>query len=148
MMNKYAVFLACACLLGGCATQRSGLYRWDGYDQALYDAYKDPDKTGELVLNLENLTSGLAKAQLKMPPGLYAELGTLYLQMGEQDKAIALYEKERDSWPESKTLMEALIKNLRRLKPVSGQPSASDPGPAPIPPPPSVSSPAPKGEKK
>jgi hypothetical protein len=71
-----------------------------------------------------------------MPPGLYAELGTLYLQMGEQVKAIAMYVKERDTWPESKSLMDALIKNLRRLKPASGQPSASDPGPALIPPPP------------
>ena len=47
-----------------------------------------------------------------IPPGMYAELGTLYLQEGLTDKARIYYAKERDTWAESKTLMDLLIKNL------------------------------------
>ena len=50
----------------------------------------------------------------KVAPGLYAELGTLYLQLGSAEKAIAMYKKERDAWPESKGLMTAMIQNLER----------------------------------
>ncbi|MDR1163525.1 MAG: DUF4810 domain-containing protein [Candidatus Accumulibacter sp.] len=145
---RYAVLLACAFLLGGCVAPRSGLYRWNNYDQTLYESYKDADKTGELVTGLETLAVDLEKEQLRMPPGLYAELGTLYLQMGELDKAIGMYTKERDTWPESKGLMDALITNLqKRLKPASTPASASEPASASIPPPPPPSKPSPSQKK-
>jgi hypothetical protein len=136
MASRYLAILLPILLLSGCATRSSGLYRWGDYDKALYEAYKEPEKTTELVLNLENLTTGVEKERLRMPPGLYAELGTLYLQMGELDKALAMYARERDTWPESKGLMDALITNLKRRETASKQPSASDPAPAPLPPPP------------
>ena len=50
----------------------------------------------------------------KVAPGLFAELGTLYLQSGDAEKAKVLYVRERNTWPESKTLMNALIQNLDR----------------------------------
>ena len=46
------------------------------------------------------------------------ELGTLYLQEGDAEKAKKYYAKERDAWPESKTLMDTLIKNLDSRKKV------------------------------
>jgi len=51
----------------------------------------------------------------KVAPGLYAELGTLYLQAGESAKAKSYYTKERDAWPESRGLMTAMIENIDRL---------------------------------
>ena len=39
-----------------------------------------------------------------------------YLQSGSRDKAIVMYGRERDAWPESKGLMSALIQNLERMK--------------------------------
>lgn len=51
-------------------------------------------------------------ARQKVAPGLYAELGTLYLQAGDASRAVALYTKERDAWPESRGLMDALITNV------------------------------------
>jgi hypothetical protein len=50
----------------------------------------------------------------KIAPGLYAELGTLYLQAGDATKAVAMYTKEREVWPESRGLMDALINNVAK----------------------------------
>jgi hypothetical protein len=80
----------------------------------LYQGYKDPAKMEALRLGLEAHISATEKNGQKVAPGLYAELGTLYLQGGASDKAIAMYSREREAWPESKGLMDAMIKNLER----------------------------------
>jgi hypothetical protein len=56
----------------------------------------------------------MEKSGQKVAPGLYAELGTLYLQGGSSDKARVMYSRERDTWPESKGLMTAMIQSLER----------------------------------
>lgn len=106
--------------LTGCATP---LYKWGGYDDALYAAYKDVTKMEALRIKLEKHITEMEKSQMKVAPGLYAELGTLYLQAGSAEKAMAFYARERDTWPESRTLMSAMIQNLeRRQKPQEGAP--------------------------
>ncbi|MEO5661630.1 MAG: DUF4810 domain-containing protein [Polaromonas sp.] len=98
--------------LTGCAAP--SLYQWGGYDQALYAGYKDPTKMEELRLKLEGHVAEMEKSKQKVAPGLYAELGTLYLQAGSTDKAIGFYSQERNAWPESKGLMTTMILNLER----------------------------------
>ncbi|HEY9099710.1 MAG TPA: DUF4810 domain-containing protein [Thiobacillus sp.] len=98
--------------LGGCVTP--SLYQWGGYEEALYAGYKDPTKMEALRLKLEAHITEMEKSVQKVAPGLYAELGTLYLQAGSSDKAISMYSRERDIWPESKGLMTSMIQNLER----------------------------------
>jgi hypothetical protein len=95
--------------LTGCAQNK---YNWSGYDKGLYQAYKDPSQIVALQIKLQEVVDALEKEKQVVPPGLYAELGTLYLQEGNAEKAKTYYAKERDAWPESKTLMDVLIKNL------------------------------------
>jgi len=99
----------------GCAQNK---YNWNGYDKGLYDAYKDPNQIIALQIRLQETIDALEKEKQVVPPGLYAELGTLYLQEGNIEKAKFYYAKERDAWPESKTLMNVLIKNLDSRKQV------------------------------
>ena len=99
-------------LLTGCAAP--GLYQWGGYDQALYAGYKDTTKMEALRTKLEAHVGEVEKSKAKVAPGLYAELGTLYLQAGASQKAVDFYAKERDTWPESRVLMTSLIQNLER----------------------------------
>ena len=101
--------------LVGCAQNK---YNWNGYDKGLYDAYKDPNKIVSLQIKLQETIDVLEKEKQAVPPGLYAELGTLYLQEGNIEKAKIYYAKERDAWPESKTLMTVLINNLDSRKQV------------------------------
>jgi hypothetical protein len=106
------VFMALA--LVGCKAQP--IYNWGGYESMLYAGYKDPTKMEEMKLGLESHIAAMDKSNQKIAPGLLAELGTLYLQSGSTDKAISMYTRERDTWPESKGLMDAMIKNLERRK--------------------------------
>jgi hypothetical protein len=101
--------------LSGCATTKQA-YDWGEYDQLLYETYKEPTRAEALRLELETHIAALEAGNGKVPPGLYAELGTLYLEAGDSDGAIAMYEKERAAWPESRGLMTALIVNLQRRK--------------------------------
>ena len=111
MRSTIGVF--CAAILSGCATVPRQ-YEWGGYETLLFAAYKDPSKTEALTVGLENQINALEQGKGKVAPGLYAELGTLYLQAGAPDKAITMYTRERDTWPESRGLMNALIQNLER----------------------------------
>lgn len=101
-----------ALVLSGCAAP--SLYKWGDYDQGLYTSYKDATKTDALRIQLETHIESMEKSKQKIAPGLYAELGTLYLQSGSTAKAMSLYAQERDLWPESKFLMTAMIQNLER----------------------------------
>jgi hypothetical protein len=98
----------------GCASKPKELYQWGGYEQGLYAAYKDPVQVESLRVKLETLIAEMERVGQKVAPGLHAELGTIYLQMGATDKAIAQYAKERDAWSESRGLMTAMIQNLER----------------------------------
>lgn len=109
---RYLLLAPAIVALAGCVPP--SLYQWGGYEQGLYAGYKDPVKMEALRLTLEANIAAMEKSGQKVAPGLYAELGTLYLQAGASDKAIAMYSKERDTWPESKGLMTAMIQNLER----------------------------------
>ncbi|UUZ72198.1 DUF4810 domain-containing protein [Polaromonas sp. P1(28)-8] len=90
------------------------MYQWGGYDQALYSGYKDPTKMESMRVKLEAHIAAMEQSKQKVAPGLYAELGTLYLQAGSPDKAVGLYAQERDAWPEGRSLMTAMIQNIER----------------------------------
>lgn len=101
-------------VLTGCASQ--SIYQWGGYEQMLYQGYKDPTKMEVMRVELASHIKSVEQSGKRVAPGLYAELGTLSLQSGDQDMALALYARERDTWPESRGLMEAMIKNIERRK--------------------------------
>jgi len=108
---KIFLIALCCLFLTGCAN-RSAIYQWGGYDALLYQSYKNPEKAAEFRQGLELHIAKMEQSQQKIAPGLYAELGTMYLQAGDASKAVAMYTKERDAWPESKGLMDALINNV------------------------------------
>ena len=117
MSSRYkllATFVA-ATLLGGCATPT--MYKWGGYDALLYQSYKSPEKADAMRLGLESHVTSLENAKERVAPGIYAEIGSLYLQGGDTRKALIFYARERDAWPESRELMDALIRNTSKRGP-------------------------------
>ncbi|MBW3166098.1 DUF4810 domain-containing protein [Ferrimonas balearica] len=109
-----SIFLSLS--LVGCATQQE-LYQWGEYEQALYKQQASPE---EVKVYIDSLQRTIEAGGKPVAPGLYAELGSAYLQAGNVEQAIHWYSVERDTWPESKALMTALITNLeRRLSPNS-----------------------------
>lgn len=99
----------------GCATGgSSGLYQWGGYNNLLYQQYKDSSQIPVMREQLTEHIDQLEKTSRPVAPGLYAELGTLYLETGDTERAISYYELERQTWPESEVLMSTMIKTLER----------------------------------
>lgn len=110
---KLLTVVLSAVVLSGCANS-SSMYKWGNYDAMLYQSYKNPEKVLELQQMLETHIANMEQSKLKVSPGLYAELGTIYMQSGDSARAIGMYAKERDAWPESKRLMDAMISNIGR----------------------------------
>jgi len=109
---RIPVMLLAALAMTGCAAP--AMYQWGGYESMLYQGYKEPARMEAMKTKLQEHIAELEKAQAKVAPGLYAELGTLYLQSGAADLALAMYTRERAAWPESEPLMTAMINNLER----------------------------------
>ncbi|MGI9274763.1 MAG: DUF4810 domain-containing protein [Endozoicomonas sp.] len=103
-----ASLLSISVLLTGCQTTQ-GLYSWGGYEDALYQYYKDPAEKEALA---ERLLTLIEEEAAKVPPGIYAEYGTLLMQQGKTDEAIVYFEKEKTVWPESRFLMDSMIDAL------------------------------------
>ncbi|MDB5916644.1 MAG: hypothetical protein JWR40_878 [Massilia sp.] len=107
---KIFYMAAVAVALTGCASRNPPLYDWGGYDVLLYRSYKEPGTVEATMQKLEAHVVLLETGKQKVAPGMYADLGTMYLQAGNRDKARINFAKERDAWPESKGLMDAMIK--------------------------------------
>lgn len=90
------------------------MYNWGNYEQGLYKTYKDPTQAPELRTGIEEQVVFVQTNGKKMAPGLYAELGTLYLEAGDKEQARKYYVYERDTWPESSVLMTGLIESIDR----------------------------------
>lgn len=112
---KKLLIAAVALALTGCAANR-GLYEWGGYDGLMYQSYKNPEAAAKSRASLAAHIALLEKGGKRVAPGLHADLGTLLLQSGDTAGALSNYRRERELWPESAVLMDAMIKNLESTK--------------------------------
>ena len=112
-MTKVTLLVSVLLLLSGCATRQ---YDWNNYDADLYRYYKEPNSAEAFRVSMETHLESLEQKKLRPAPGLYAELGTLYFERGDRLTAAKYYAKERDAWPESRHLMDALLSNLEKMK--------------------------------
>ena len=100
-------FLLPLIFVTGCAQTH---YSWNGYDQALYDHYNSP---GEREKYNETLKVIILKAEEsgKIPPGLYAEYGYTFYEVGNFQQAVQYFQREADLWPEARFFMNKMIRN-------------------------------------
>lgn len=112
MIKRYLIPVAAVLLTTGCATN-SGLYNWGNYEEDLFTYYHKPELKEKVVASHIAFINELEQANKKPPPGLLAEAGTLLLQEGDRQGALAFYQREHDIWPESRPMMSALIQNLK-----------------------------------
>jgi len=99
-----------ALVLGLVGCQSQSLYHWGGYEDAMYDYYKHPDRQDHFIRVLQQ-TIVEGERERNVPPSLYAELGFALLVRGDREQAIVYFQKEKNSWPESAYFMEIMIRN-------------------------------------
>ena len=99
-------------LLTGCATQK---YCWNGYGDSLYSYYKHPENKQKYIEHLSETITKAEQANLKVPPGIYAEYGYMFYEAQDYSKAITYFHKEHDAWTESAFFMEKMIRDCQTM---------------------------------
>ena len=94
----------------GCSTTKQ-MYYWGDYSDSLYHSKKEPgvESLAKHKEVLENIVEESENQNLRIPPGVCAELGYLYAVNNNTKKAVELFEMEKHIYPESTILMDRLI---------------------------------------
>lgn len=101
--------LAGVLLLAGCAPT---LYYWGDYTESLEQRYEKENPNRAEQLLREQMTE--YNTGNKVPPGIYADYGFLLYRRGDTGGAIAFFEKEKKTFPESALLMDKLINRIKQ----------------------------------
>jgi hypothetical protein len=114
-LNLYALGLAGAILITGCAQQPKQLYNYGNYSDSYYSYKKNvsPESTLALEMSIKQVIDKANESQSgRVPPGMYANLGYLQLKAGNTSEAIANFTKEKITYPESSFFMDKIIKRI------------------------------------
>ena len=112
-MNKASFLILLSVIFSGCATvSESNLY-WGNYSNTLYKVKKEPGEASNAA-HEEELRSIVEKSKelnLRVPPGVYAELGLYAIERGDQNAAQNYFRLEQDTYPEGSILMQRILNN-------------------------------------
>lgn len=113
-MKFLSALLAIACIvMSGCNAPKQTYY-WGNYEPSTYALYSKPGKL-DLQTQAQLLEQDLQKGEARhlLPaPGLHAQLGYVYFQMGRLDEARRQFSTEKELFPESAVLMDRMLSRL------------------------------------
>jgi hypothetical protein len=110
MKSLFALLLPGALLLVGCQATRP-LYYWGNYEDVIYLSFARPDKA-DLEMQMEKLQNDVRRTaanHARAHPGLHAQLGYVYYQLGRLGDAVHEFESEKDLFPEAAPFMDRMI---------------------------------------
>jgi hypothetical protein len=113
---KYSLISAVFLTLSGCAAVTESGYYWGGYSETYYDYIKNPSEQtlNRHVEELYKIVDYSQKKNLKVPPGIFAELGFIKAKLGADQESIAFYRQESALYPESQPFIERLIADSKK----------------------------------
>lgn len=104
--------LVAALALGGCVP--TPMYNWKDYSSTLYHYRKDANETTKdrHMAELEAIVQASKENNLRVPPGVYCELGYMYAKKGNKNKALELFDLEKTTYPESTHFINRLVQSI------------------------------------
>lgn len=114
-VSLYIFFTAFILLFfSACATKKP-LYYYGDYSREYYNYKKNMSPESELELQkaIEEAITKADQGQAKrVAPGMYANLGYIYLKQGNSQKAKESFIKEKSIYPEATHFMDRLINKI------------------------------------
>lgn len=106
-----------ALLMSGCAGKKP-MYEYANYSENFYQLKKDatPEAAAEWKNSLEESIKRSNAQAIRIPPGINANLGYLYLKVNDIDRAISYFQAEKALYPEATVFMDKLIKKAELIK--------------------------------
>ncbi len=104
-----------------CAAKK--MYYWGDYSTTLYAYKKDSNEESLLkhMKDLENIIEVSNRKNMRVPPGVYGELGYYYLRSNKTKEAVGYFNFEKQLYPESGVLMDRLIQKAEAAKTISDE---------------------------
>jgi hypothetical protein len=105
--------------LSGCSAPNPPLYNYGTYSENYYALKKDAtaEKALEYQKALEYCIENAQESRSgRVPPGMYANLGYLYLKAGQNKKAIESFTKEKSVYPEATFFMDKMINKVETME--------------------------------
>lgn len=116
MKFKLPVIMMLAVMATGCATTKSSMYNYGTYSESYYAMKKEAnaDTSLEWKSTLETIISDSKTDKLRVPPGVFANLGYIYLQANNNEKAVFFFQAEKEAYPEAGKFMNNLIRKVEK----------------------------------
>lgn len=114
MKKTVLALIALSLVLVGCGGGATSLYRWGEFPQQTYNYMSEKSKTSPLE-QIAHLEKDLEKSKAEnraVPPGLYAHLGLLNLDIQNAQQAAMYFQLEKQVYPESTVLMNRLLQRM------------------------------------
>ena len=94
------------------------MYEYSNYSESYYQLKQtgDAESTSRWKTSLEDSIEKSNALAIRVPPGIYANLGYLHLKVGDTQKAISFFKMEKALYPESGIFMDNLIKKAELMK--------------------------------
>ena len=94
---SFLFLLMTSLLFQGCAPKQD-LYYWGEYSDSLYDLKKNPceESIASHMAALEHVVEESKNRNLRIPPGVCAELGYFYARKNDKNQATALFLMEKE----------------------------------------------------
>jgi len=113
--NLTSILALSVILLSGCATTAIQ-YDYGSYAEKYYSFKKEPGTTSllEWKTSMQDVVTQAQEKSLRVPPGIYANLGYLALKDNNTVEAISYFNLEKQTYPQATTFMNNLIQKAEK----------------------------------
>ena len=108
---KKALLLPLVLLLAACGTAKQPLYYWDKYPDTVYQGMQAKLSPDQQISTLEQYLEKAKAKNMAVAPGVYAQLGMLYVESGRGELAAKAFNEEKEHFVGSTQFMDFLLKN-------------------------------------
>ena len=107
---KHLVVLGTVAMLSACVSVSDAGYYWGNYNKTSYAVVNEPSKESleAHVSELNRIIDESNKKELRVPPGIYAELGYSLSKLGRGAESEQYFQMEGELYPESRAFIEKI----------------------------------------